>query len=124
MPRGAIGAPSPAASPRRAACSGLRRLRAVAADRGEVALQRIGLDLRQLARRLARAARQRLVGQQRPQQMAGAHAAAPCSTEASSQACLTMSTISGDSAGARALPVFSWSSARFRSVIKRPWSIS
>ena len=31
---------------------------------------------------------------------------APCSTEASSQACLTISTMSGDSDGARALPVF------------------
>ena len=31
---------------------------------------------------------------------------APCSTDASNQACFTISTMSGESAGARALPVF------------------
>ncbi len=35
---------------------------------------------------------------------------APCSTEASSQPCFTISTMSGESAGARALPVFMRSS--------------
>ena len=52
----------------------LRRLRAVGGDRGEVALQQIGIDLQQLTGRLARTPRQGLVGQQRPQQMAGADA--------------------------------------------------
>ncbi len=42
----------------------------------------------------------------------------PCSTEASSHACLASSTISGDRLGARALPVFIRSSARLRSIAK------
>ncbi len=45
---------------------------------------------------------------------------APCSSDASSQACLLSSTMSGDSDGARELPVFSFSNARLRSVTKRP----
>ena len=49
---------------------------------------------------------------------------APSSTEASSQACLTISTISGESDGARALPVFIRSSARLRSGSKRAVSTS
>ena len=44
--------------------------------------------------------------------------------DASSHACLASSTMSGASDGARELPVFSFSSARLRSVTKRPWSIS
>ena len=50
--------------------------------------------------------------------------AAPWSSDASSHACLTSSTISGASDGARPLPVFMRSSARLRSEANRPRSIS
>jgi hypothetical protein len=47
----------------------------------------------------------------------------PISSEANSQACLLSSTMSGDSAGGRALPVCIRSSERLRSAVSRPGSI-
>ena len=68
----AAAARTPPAAPIRPAPAASAASAAVGGDRSEVALQDVGLDAGELAGCLARAPRQRLVGQQRPQQMAGA----------------------------------------------------
>ena len=97
-------APVPAASDSTAA-GGLRSFGRVRAQRDIVALEIVRRYPGKLARRLARSPRQGLVRQQRPQQIGRPDAACTCSTDASNQGCLTISTMSGESAGARALPI-------------------
>ena len=85
---------------------------AVGGDRGEVALQRVGRDVAAAGPTLARAPRQRLVGQQRPEQMPRAHARRALLERGQQPGLLDHLDDVGRQRGARALPVFIRSSAR------------
>ncbi len=121
VPRGTDGVPSPAdcVSPVALACaSAASALLAVTVAKSRFSrsgLTRSNCPDASRARRASVSSASRAQSRW-PERMRGA----PCSSDASSQACLLSSTMSGANDGARELPVFSFSSARFRSVTKRP----